>query len=377
MVNYPDDWKRKQLKDIGYIQMCRRIFQHQTSTSGEIPFYKISTFGGKADVYITRKLYEEYRDKYPYPQKGDILLSAAGTIGRTVIFNGEDAYFQDSNIVWLNVNKKFIDTRYLYWFYLSNPWHSLEGTTIQRLYNKTILDTEIYLPPIPEQTAIATALSDMDSLIDSLRQLIAKKKNIRQGAMQELLTGKRRLPGFEGEWRETLLYDVADRFDNLRVPISADKRVRGYTPYYGANGIQDYVNGYTHNGEYVLIAEDGANDLQHYPIRYVCGKIWANNHVHVLQGKHNVIYTKFLSYVLTCVNFESILVGGTRAKLNAKSLMRIKIYIPVKVKEQQAISETIYDMELEISALQTQLQKYENIKKGMMEKLLTGQIRLV
>ena len=250
-------------------------------------------------------------------------------------------------------------------------------TTRALTNGKQLSAINIPVPEKTEQIAIATALSDIDSLINSLCQLIAKKKNIRQGTMQALLTGKRRLPGFVEEWRETLLDDVADRFDNLRVPISADKRVKGYTPYYGANGIQDYVDGYTHNGEYVLIAEDGANDLQHYPIRYVRGKIWANNHVHVLQGKHNVIYTKFLSYVMTCVNFESILVGGTRAKLNAKSLMRIKIYIPINFKEQQAISEIIYDMESEISALQTQLQKYENIKKGMMEKLLTGQIRLV
>ena len=112
MVTYPKDWRYMQLKDLGCIKMCRRIFQSQTKESGEIPFYKISTFGSYADAFISRTTFEEYKEKYPYPQKGDVLISAAGTIGRTVVFDGRASYFQDSNIVWLSVDGNLIDRQY-------------------------------------------------------------------------------------------------------------------------------------------------------------------------------------------------------------------------------------------------------------------------
>ncbi len=176
-----------QLKDLGYIQMCRRIFQSQTKAYGAIPFYKISTFGGKADAYISQELYEQYKALYPYPEKGDVLISAAGTVGKTVIFDGRDSYFQDSNIVWLKVDKSAIDRKFLWWFYRSYPWEALEGTTIQRLYNSIILKTEIHLPDKPEQEEIARTLSQFDTYIDDLAELIEKKRGIRDGALEDLI----------------------------------------------------------------------------------------------------------------------------------------------------------------------------------------------
>lgn len=102
--DYPA-WEQRKLGDIGTVQMNKRIFKTQTSTSGEIPFYKIGTFGKIPDAYISRELFEEYKKKYPYPKKGDLLLSASGSIGNVVEYNGEEAYFQDSNIVWLEHGK--------------------------------------------------------------------------------------------------------------------------------------------------------------------------------------------------------------------------------------------------------------------------------
>ena len=122
--------------------------------------------------------------------------------------------------------------------------------------------------------------------------------------------------------------EISNRFDNLRVPVSANDREKGTTPYYGANGIQDYVKGFTHNGEFVLIAEDGANDLKNYPVKYVNGLFWANNHVHVVQGKEGICDNKYLKYCFTKTNIESLLVGGGRAKLNANIMMGIDLEIP-------------------------------------------------
>ena len=112
-AGYTEPWEKKKLGELGSVEMCRRIFKEETSDEFEIPFFKIGTFGGKADTFIAREKFEEYKTKYSYPQKGDLLLSASGSIGRVVEYNGEEAYFQDSNIVWLNhqgkINNRFLN----------------------------------------------------------------------------------------------------------------------------------------------------------------------------------------------------------------------------------------------------------------------------
>ena len=156
--------------------MCRRIFKEQTSESGDIPFYKIGTFGGEADAFISKELFEEYKAKYPYPKKGDILISASGSIGRTVEFTGENEYFQDSNIVWLN-HDEHLDNSFLKWFYSVVKWVGIEGSTIKRLYNDNILNTVITLPSVAEQKKIGSYFANLDNLI-TLHQRINKVADI-------------------------------------------------------------------------------------------------------------------------------------------------------------------------------------------------------
>ncbi|WP_367267431.1 restriction endonuclease subunit S [Veillonella sp.] len=157
-------WEQCKLGSLTSVEMNKRIFKEQTTTNGDIPFYKIGTFGSDADSFISRELFEEYKNKYPYPNIGDILISASGSIGRTVVYNGEDAYFQDSNIVWLNHNGK-IDNSFLLQFYNHVKWAGLEGSTIKRLYNKNILETNIALPKIEEQRLIGKFFTLVDSTI--------------------------------------------------------------------------------------------------------------------------------------------------------------------------------------------------------------------
>ena len=144
--------------------MCRRIFKEQTSESGDIPFYKIGTFGGQADAYISSELFAEYRSKYPYPKEGDILISASGSIGRTVEFTGNNEYFQDSNIVWLNHDDR-LDNAFLKCFYSVVKWAGIEGSTIKRLYNDNILNTVISMPSVAEQKKIGTFFKELDNII--------------------------------------------------------------------------------------------------------------------------------------------------------------------------------------------------------------------
>ena len=172
-------------------------------------------------------------------------------------------------------------------------------------------------------------------------------------------------------WGVTKLGDIVDFFDNLRIPVAASLRKFGTTPYYGANGIQDYVDGFTHNGEFVLIAEDGANDLINYPVNYVNGKIWVNNHAHVVSGKNKILDNKFLSYCLKLTHFSQFLVGGTRAKLNGKILKNIKILIPKDKAEQEMIAQVLGDMDDLISAKCELLDKKRAIKQAAAQQLLT------
>ena len=155
------------LRDVGPVRMCKRIMKNQTSRQGDVPFYKIRTFGGTADVYISRKLYNEYKKQYHFPQPGSILISAAGTIGRAVPYDGKDAYFQDSNIVWIENDETLVLNSYLFYFYKVANWKTDDGT-IKRLYNDRLLNTAIPVPPLSEQHRIVDCLDKFDTLVNDL-----------------------------------------------------------------------------------------------------------------------------------------------------------------------------------------------------------------
>ena len=173
--------QRIKLGDIGRVLMCKRILKSETSPTGDVPFYKIGTFGQTADAYISREKYQEYKDKYPYPQKGSVLLSAAGSIGKMVIFDGEPAYFQDSNIVWLENDESKILNKFLFYWYQTKPWKTAQGGTIERLYNDLILQTEIPLYSLETQQRIVDVLDNFDAVCNSLQiglpaEIDARKK---------------------------------------------------------------------------------------------------------------------------------------------------------------------------------------------------------
>ena len=163
--SYEIQWKT--MGEIGTVKMCKRIMKNQTSSMGEIPFYKIGTFGKEPDAYISRELFQEYKSKYSFPSKGTILISAAGTIGRCVVYDGEDAYFQDSNIVWLENDEKQVLNSYLYHFYQIVEWDT-DGGTIKRLYNDRFLATPIPIPPLELQEKIVAILDRFETLVNDL-----------------------------------------------------------------------------------------------------------------------------------------------------------------------------------------------------------------
>ena len=176
--------------------MCKRILKQETNTEEGVPFYKIGTFGKIADSYISKELFLEYKEKYSYPRKGEILISAAGTIGRSVVYDGTPAYFQDSNIVWIANDESRVLNRYLYYFYSLFPWHVADGGTIARLYNDQIRQTEIPIPPLDVQQKIVSILDRFDTLTSDLTQglpaEIAARKKQYEYYRDKLLTFRRK-----------------------------------------------------------------------------------------------------------------------------------------------------------------------------------------
>lgn len=182
---FTEPWCQATFGDYGYICMCKRVMKHQTTTKGDVPFFKIGTFGGSPDAYISRDLFLSLSHNYSYPRKGDILISAAGTLGRTVEFTGEEQYFQDSNIVWLNHSGKLYNP-FLKVLYSIVKWTSVEGSTLKRLYNNNILNTQILVPQFDEQRKIGDFFRQQDETIANAQMQILKLRNIKQACMDKM-----------------------------------------------------------------------------------------------------------------------------------------------------------------------------------------------
>jgi len=193
-----EGWEEKIFGELGKVSMCKRILKKQTAPNGEIPFYKIGTFGKVANAFISKEIYDEYRSKYSFPKKGDILISASGTIGRRVEYDGLPGYFQDSNIVWIDNNEEIVTNDYLYQFYGVCNWNPSKGATISRLYNDDLRKIKISFPSIAKQKQIVPKMEELKKQtlqIESnykrkLENLSDLKKSILQKAFAGELTGK-------------------------------------------------------------------------------------------------------------------------------------------------------------------------------------------
>ena len=182
------------LGEIGKVSMCKRILKKETNSTGGIPFYKIGTFGKKANAYISKDIYQEYSNKYSFPKKGDILISASGTIGRRVVYDGDPAYFQDSNIVWIDNNESKILNKYLYHFYGVCEWNPSKGATISRLYNDDLRRIKISFPDKVTQLELVKQVESLKKLSETLLSDYIKKldniKELRKSILEKAFKGE-------------------------------------------------------------------------------------------------------------------------------------------------------------------------------------------
>lgn len=394
------DWEEKKIKEIGRVTMCKRIFKDQTLAWGEIPFFKIGTFGDIPDAYITRELFEDFKEKYPYPQKGNILISASGSIGKLVEYNGEDAYFQDSNIIWLEHKNDVLD-KYLKQIYPTLNWEEgLEGSTIKRLYNKVFLNKVIFLPQVLEQSKIATLLSDIDKKIESQATLVEKLKNTKDAMFVKMfpqgdnvnptLRFKKEDGSNYADWGKEKLNKIASPKARIGWQGMRQSEFLDFGDYYLITGT-DFDNGsinfdtccyvekyrydqdkniQVHNGD-ILITKDGTLGKVAY-ISNMDKPATLNAGVFVLNNLDEKMDSLFLYHYLAApflmeyANQQAT--GGTIKHLNQKVLVSFEVPIPEK-EEQIKIGKCLSDLDKEIEINQQKYEKLCDVKKALLSKL--------
>jgi type I restriction enzyme, S subunit len=383
----PEDWKCVELDQLNpFITSGSRGWADFYSEYGD-PFVRITNMFRESisldlqDLRYVNLPIGASEGKRTQLYDGDLLISITADIG---IISYVDERLQkpayiNQHIALVRFDKDKVNGKFISYFLShesSQKW--FRGGTDQGakagMSLITVRKIKTAIPPLPEQEAISCTLSDIDALIESLDRLLTKKRQIKQGAMQELLRSK------DG-WIEKIIIEVADCLDNLRVPLNDSQRanIKGDYPYCGANGILDYINDYCMDDSVILIAEDGGyfDEYATRPIAYkMLGKFWVNNHAHVLKIKAG-FDQNFVFYSLVHKNILCFLSSGTRAKLNKSEMNKISISLPKSESEQIEIANILSDMDAEIGSISAKLAKTRQLKQGMMHELLTGRIRLV
>ena len=220
--------------------MCKRIMAAQTNTEGGVPFYKIGTIGGKADAYISKDLFDEYKMKYSFPHKGEVMITCAGTVGKCIIYNGEDSYYQDSNIVWIDNPNEIISNDFLYHLLSKINWSHLNSTTIVRIYNDDLRNLKLYYPHHDEQKKITHLFQLINERIATQNKIIEDLKKLKSAIRKRIFTSLKNEHTENYEINQLLAYEQPSAYIVANDEYSADTTL---TPVLTAN--KGFVLGYT------------------------------------------------------------------------------------------------------------------------------------
>lgn len=397
-VALPEDWELVQLGDHFMITSSKRVFQRDWRTSG-VPFYRareLAVLGAegrvKNELFIDREMFDYYRRAFGAPRPGDFLITGVGTLGKTyVVQDGDEFYFKDGNIIWLKASST-VDSFYLKQlfktpFVLDQVFSNSGGSTVGTYTITNAKLTYIPAPPKLEQLAISQALSDSDSLIASLERLIAKKQAIKQGMMQQLLTGRTRLPGFVKEWRTEPIGDLCalrsgtpkSRTHGGRywvVDMGSLTRDAEFVVTRKTNDSSDLLRA----GELVMPKDDigGGNIIGRTGLIEQAGTYVLADHVYALTPRS--VDSAFLNYAINGHGVNASLraqaTGSAQLGLSRRSVLSQEVFLPSDVDEQRAIAGALTDLGREIAQMRARLVKARAIKTGMMQQLLTGRVRL-
>jgi type I restriction enzyme, S subunit len=397
----PEDWEVKH----GY-ELAEKItkgasprwqgFAYQDS--GVLFVTSENVRNGKLDVLDPKFLPFSFWDKQKNSQlkKGDLLINIVGaSIGKACVYDLDLAANINQAVCLFRASEKVNRSFLLYFFQAPHIIEKLLGNQTESARpNLSLSDIRFFLvalPTLAEQTAIATVLSDMDALITSLEQLIAKKRSIKQGVMQELLTGKRRLPGFGGDKYGYKMTEVGpipedwevDKIEHYATISTGGKNTQdkiddGEYPFFVRSQTVERINSYSFDGEAVLTAGDGVGTGKIF--HYIIGKFDVHQRVYLMSNFSEKLDGYFF-YLVFSSNFLKRIMSMT-AKSSVDSVRRnmiadMFIPIPPTLSEQKAIANALKEIDEETSALTQKLTKLQLLKQGMMQNLLTGKIRLI
>ena len=386
----PKDWRVDALGPHVDITSGESPSQFCFSTVG-IPYFKVEQINNNkkylsdTPYFVTESL-KVPRGSLIFPKRGaSILLNKVRILA-------QDS-FMDTNLMTLTPRVS-VHPEFLYYALTHiELWRIADITSIPQINNKHIVPLLIPFPPtLAEQEAIAEALSDADALIESLEQLLTKKQQIKAGAMQELLTGKKRLPGFSGDWKATTLGEAADIRNGATPSTQITSFWNGSIPWCTPTDITAMP------GKYLLATERSitlegltscAASLLPAGALLLCSRatigeikiaawpLCTNQGFKSLVCKDGVS-NEFLYYLLVTLKSQMIKLakGSTFLEISKRDVSAIEVRLP-SCCEQNAIAIILSDMDAEITALEAKLTKAQEIKQGMMQELLTGRIRLI
>ena len=380
--DFGGDWTAEKLSQVANLTSSKRVHLSDYVSEG-IPFFRgkeitelKSGIFPKDILYISKKQYEDFKEKFGAPQNNEILMTAVGTLANTYLINTNfEFYFKDGNLIWfkdINADPNFLmillDAR------KNDVLASAIGSTQKALTIANLNKLIFNFPSNEEQTKIASFLSAVDAKISQLNQKYVLLSQYKQGMMQKLFSQQIRFKADDGsefgEWEEKTLGEVVNFSNGKRIPLSEGERQKrqGSYRYYGASGVIDYVDNYLFDGQYILIGEDGANILtRSSPLAFVVeGKFWVNNHAHIFQSKkgNNV----FLATYLENLNYEKFNSGTAQPKLNMENLKKVPVIDPC-LEEQTKIASFLSSIDQKIEVVTQQIEQAKTWKKGLLQQM--------
>lgn len=394
----PEDWEVKSIRELGQLSKGKGIRKNEAD-SGSIPcirYGELYTHHNDVIRLYNSRISEQVAKTSRRLNKGDILFAGSGEtkeeIGKCAAFIGDEIAYAGGDILVLTPNQG--DPRYFGYLFNApaiarQKAGKGQGDAIVHITAPALSSVRVPLPPtVAEQEAIASALGDADALIESLERLIAKKRDVKQGAMQELLTARRRLPGFTEKWNQYAIHEVASpvslkNAEGVELPVLTCSKHFGFVDSLGFFKNQVFSNDLCNyktirRGEIGYPAnhvEEGSIGLQDvYDLALV-------SPIYVVFAVHDGVSSYFLHRLLKLDSYRQKFKTATSSSVDRRGSLRwpefskISVIIP-NLQEQTAISAILKEMEEELGVLEAKLAKARAIKQGMMQELLTGRIRL-
>ena len=366
-----DEWNRGKVGDDCDIYMCKRIFADQTNDLDGVPFYKIGTIGGDPDAYISQELFEQYKRKYNYPKKGEVLITCAGTVGKAIVFDGKDAYFQDSNIVWISNPTSNLSNDFLYYFINRVDWSKLNSTTITRIYNDDLRKLKIAFPSIDEQKKITQLFYLLDRRIAMQSKLIEDLKQLKSALVDELFCGK---SNWETYKYKEILHPVGERNKTLKINnVLSASQEHGMISRdeldidikFESSAISTYK--IVQPGDYVLHLRSFQGGLAFSRITGICSPAYT-----ILRPTKAVTYGFFEEFFMSkrFINSLRLVTYGIRdgRSINVDELLNMNISIP-NMDTQRKLVQILSVFRQRLNNAQTILQKYILQKQYLLRKM--------